>query len=336
VIRKLIIPHLLLLTLAIGACAQPPKYLEITFVTTNDIHSRLLPWDIPGDPEKNIPAVKGIGGAARRATVINRIRAETRTPVFVTDSGDLMYRNSYIGRSFHGEADIAVLNATGYDAMVPGNHDFEWSGPELLALIGKSKVPWVCANLAYADTGNLLLPPYVIKEGDGVRVAFFGLITAETTGNPNLYLAATDLNLEVLPYVEAAEKLVPELRKQADIVVLLSHLGQGLDAQVAQKVAGIDIILGGHWHAMLMPPRMATVSQPTAFSLGAVPIVQVGAYGDYVGRTRVIFRRDDSGRYALMSCKGEVIHIDGTIPDDQEIVRVLDEFKKTLPQTAAE
>ena len=324
-ISKRIIPFLLLF-LAVAANAQSPKYLEITFLTTNDIHSRLLPWDIPGDPAKGTPTIKGVGGAARRATVIRRIRAEIKTPVFLTDSGDLMYRDSYIGRSFHGEADIAVLNATGYDAMVIGNHDFEHSGSQLLGLFKKTKASWVCANLAYADTEKLLFPPYVIKEADGVRVAFFGLTTGEVLGN----LGAKELNLKLRPPVETAAKLVPELRKQADIVVLLSHLGQGPDAQLVRQVPGIDIVLGGHWHSTLMPPRMVSVGQPTDFYIGMVQIVQVGAYGDYVGRFRTAFHRDDSGKYSLMSCKGEAIHIDGSTPDDVQITRILDGFRKGL------
>jgi len=93
----------------------------------------------PGDPVKGIPAIKGVGGAARRAAVIRRVREEMRTPVFLTDSGDLMYPNSFIGRTFHGEADIAVANATGYDAMVIGNHDFEYPGSQLLKLFKETK-----------------------------------------------------------------------------------------------------------------------------------------------------------------------------------------------------
>lgn len=321
------IPYLILLALVASARAEPPRYFEITFLTTNDIHSRLTPFD-PADPIKNTQTPEGVGGAARRMTVVRRVRAEMRTPVMLFDSGDTTYPRSWVCRTFHGEADVAVWNAMGYDAMVFGNHDFEWHTPDMLRLIRESKPPWVCANLVYEKTGEPFLEPHIIREAGGVRIAIFGLITEETNANPALYQAVPQLGLKVLPPVEVAAKLVPELRKKADIVVLLSHLGTGPDAQLAQEVPGIDIILGGHWHNLLVPPRMAPVSTPTAFSIGSVPIVQAGQYGDHMGRTKLIFHRDrSSGEYTLMSVKGEAIAIDSSIPDDPEMAGIISRFR---------
>ena len=104
-----------------------------------------------------------------------------------------------------------------------------------------------------------------------------------------------------------------------------------MDAQIAKEIPGIDIILGGHSHSLLVPPRMVPVSAPTAFSIGAVPIVQAGQYGDHMGRTKLIFRRDGSGRYTLMSCKGDAILIDSSIPDDPRMSTIIDGFRKKLP-----
>jgi len=319
-----VIPYLLLLALVTSARAEPPRYFEVTFLTTNDIHSRLTPFD-PADPLKNIQTADGVSGAARRMTVVRRVRAEMRTPVLLFDSGDTTWPNAWVARTFHGEADLAVWNVMGYDAMVFGNHDFEWHAPDMLRLIKESKSPWVCADLVYTKTGKPFLKPYIIKEVGGVRVAVFGL----TIVDPSACVA--ELGLKVLPQVEIARILVHELRKQAEIVVLLSHLGAQSDEQLARRVPGIDIILGGHSHSLLVPPRMVPVSAPTAFSIGAVPIVQAGQYGDHMGRTKLIFRRDGSGRYTLMSCKGDAILIDSSIPDDPRMSTIIDGFRKKLP-----
>jgi 2',3'-cyclic-nucleotide 2'-phosphodiesterase (5'-nucleotidase family) len=252
------------------------------------------------------------------------------SPVLLTDSGDTTYRrHTFGGAGSQGLADVAVMNMTGYDAAVLGNHDFEWSAPQLRAMIEHSDFPWVCANMVNTESGETFLPSYTIKDVQGVRIAFFGLMTDVADADPALYIGVPELGLRTLSPTDVAAKLVPELRQKADIVVLLSHLGVNLDTQLAQAVPGIDIILGGHSHTLLRTPTMVSVSEPTAFSLGTVPVVQAGAYGEYMGRTKLIFRRDpQSGRYALMSCKGEVIHIDASIPDDPEVKGLLDGLER--------
>ena len=322
------VPYPALLALIASARAEPPRYFEITFLTTNDIHSRLTPFD-PADPIKNAQTPDGVSGAARRMTVVRRVRAEMRTPVMLFDSGDTTYPNAWVCKTFQGEADVAVWNAMGYDAMVFGNHDFEWHAADILRLVRESRPPWVCANLVYEKTGEPFLRPYMIKEVGGVRIALFGLTIADPGG------CVEELGLKVLPAVDVAAKLVPELRKQADIVVLLSHVGTGPDAQLVQTVTGIDIVLGGHWHALLLPPRMVRVGTPTAFWVGAVPVVQAGQYGEYMGRTKLIFHRDRvTGAYTLMSVKGEVIRIDDTIPDDPATASIINRFRDSGSSTA--
>lgn len=326
---------LLLLAGSAFSADYQPRYLEITFLTTNDLHAKLWPFDIAPNPARNYPGVKNIGGAARRATVIRTIRSETRTPVFLTDAGDTTHGHTVLAKAYHGAADVAVMNATGYDAMVPGNHDFQWHAVDTVRNIEDSEFPWVCANLVDAESGKPFLPPYVILDADGTRVAFFGLTNSWISTRPRTYVAGPELGLKVLDPLETAAKMVSELRAKADVVVLLSHLGLGSDTRIAKEVPGIDVILGGHSHSTLRTPRLVSVGEPTAFSLGVVPIAQAGYYGRYMGRTKLIFRRDDAtGRYTLMSCKGELITIDSSIPDDPEITQIIQDFQKRIPPPA--
>jgi 2',3'-cyclic-nucleotide 2'-phosphodiesterase (5'-nucleotidase family) len=320
-----------LLIILISSCtayAEQPRYLEITLLSTNDLHCRLWPFNIPGDAAKSIPEVKGVGGASRRGTIVRRVRSETRTPVMLFDCGDGTLGHTALGNAFHGEVDIAVMNALDYDAMVPGNHEFQWPSPDVLRNARDSEFPWVCANLVDGKTGEPFLTPYIIREVDGVRIAFFGLMNDLVSKQPGIYLGGTELGLKVLPGRDVAVELVPELREKADIVVLLSHLGRGADVSLAQAVPGIDIILGGHSHSTLKTPQMVKAGQPSAFYTGLVPVVQAGYHGLYIGRTKVIYHRDRStGRYTLMSCKGELIPINDSIPDDQEILGIVEKYE---------
>lgn len=309
-----------------------PRFLEITFLSTNDLHAHDMPFTLPADVKANRAAIPDLGGIARIAAIVNRTRAEMNTPVVLTDSGDTTHGYTALPKAYHGASTVAAMNAMDYVAMEPGNHEFQWHSPDTLRNHKDSTFPWICANLVYKDTGKLYLEPYIIREIGGVRVAFFGLITDLVNTSP--YLARQELGLVQIPAVDVAKKLVPELRQKADIVVLLSHLGRGPDVALAQAVPGIDIILGGHSHSVLRTPQMVKVGEPGAYSLNQVPVVQAGYHGLYMGRTKLIFHRNADGRYTLMSCKGDLVTIDKTIPDDPAIAKIFSDWTARIPPLA--
>jgi len=331
-LRRFLIPLFIALTLAsvVGAGGQQPNYYELTLLTTNDLHANLVPFDHLPILALIAPQVKDVGGAARRATIVNRARAQSRGYVLLLDSGDTTFGWSPLAKAFHGAADVDVMNAMRYDAMEPGNHEFQWPSVDTLRNLKASHFPWVCANLVEEKTGKLFLPPYVIREIGGVRVAFLGLMTLLVNSDP--YKAARELGLKAVDPIETARKLVPEIRQKADVVILLSHLGVKLDQQLAKGVPGIDIILGGHTHTRLPHPILVPVGTPTATSLGAVPVVQAFMWGSEMGRTQVIFHRDPAtGAYSLMSCKGELVSIDNTLPDDPVISQLIQCYQAKMP-----
>jgi 5'-nucleotidase / UDP-sugar diphosphatase len=328
---RLVILCLVLLAIAGSAFSadSQPRYLEITFLTTNDLHAHDVPFTLPADTKNNRPAVPDIGGLARITTIVNRTRAEMRTSVVLVDSGDTTHGYTDLPKAYHGASTIAAMNAMGYVAMEPGNHEFQWHSTDPVRNLKDSSFPWVCANLVYQKTGKTFVQPYIVREIGGVRVAFFGLITDLVKQPP--YLARAELGLEQLPAVDVAKKLVPELRQKADIVVLLSHLGRNADVALAQAVPGIDIILGGHSHTFIRTPQMVAVGQPSAFSLGKVPVVQAGYHGLDMGKTKVIFHRGADGQYTLMSCNGVLIDINKSIPDDPKIAKILADWTARIP-----
>lgn len=325
----------LLISLSL-ASAEKPRYVEMTFISTNDLHLHELPFTMPSDPRVNRPELPNVGGMARIAGVVNQTRAGSRWPVLLTDSGDTTHGSGDLARAFRGGSIVAVMNAMGYDAMVPGNHDFQWHSGDLLRNLRASQFPWVCANVVYRDTGKLFLQPYVVKEVAGVRIALFGLTNNLLETQPRIYVSGPELGLRVLDPTEVASRLVPELRQKADIVVLLSHLGRGADVALAKAVPGIDLILGGHSHSRIQTPELVRVGEPTAFSIGAVPVVQAWQYGIDIGVTKLIFRRDPlSGRYTLMSCKGHLVRIDASVPEDPAITRIIRSWLNRIPRAPA-
>lgn len=248
------------------------KEYQLTILHTNDHH---------GHFQKFSPyPVKDVGGLAAQSALINIVRAETETAgghLLVLSAGDV---NTGIPESdlLDAEPDFTLMNMIGYDAMTLGNHEFDNPIEVLQKQRGWAKFPLLAANITRKDTGELLVDPYVIKEIDGLKVAILGLITE---GVPTMVLPENVADLKFDGVIATAAKYVPELSKQADLVVALTHIGfygeesdKIGDVQLARAVPGIDVIVGGHTHTPLEEP----------VKVGDTLIVQAGGYSEKVGR----------------------------------------------------
>jgi 2',3'-cyclic-nucleotide 2'-phosphodiesterase (5'-nucleotidase family) len=172
---------LLGVVLQLGYSADPSKrWFRLTILHTNDTHGHLLPFSYPDGVSPDSPVAQmahrtNIGGVARRATLIQRLREQLQPyPALVIDAGDYMDGTPF-SLEFRGEADVACMNACGYDFGTLGNHEFSNPLEEVLRLVRLSRFQTVCANLRYRDTGEPLVPPYVITQVGELRVALFGL-----------------------------------------------------------------------------------------------------------------------------------------------------------------
>jgi 5'-nucleotidase/UDP-sugar diphosphatase len=245
--------------------AKTPSTTELIVLHTNDTHGHPLKFD-------EYPA-EDIGGLPARATLIRQIRAEY-PHVLLLDAGDL---NTGRPESsfFKAEPDIVAYNAIGYDAITIGNHEFDNPRPILKKQMLTARFPFLSANIKTED-GHYLGKPYIIKTYKDFTVAVFGLTSKETAvvGSPEYVKGLTFAD-----EVETAEKLVPILRKKADIIIALVHMGiyhddtQG-SRRLAQRVPGIDLIVDGHTHTQMTAPLY----------VGQTPIVQAGQWGKYVGK----------------------------------------------------
>lgn len=246
-------------------------YDQIVILHTNDHHGQIFPFDI-------YPA-KNIGGVAARANLIKDIKSQYKN-VLLLDAGDIN-TGSPESNFFKGFPDIEAYNYMNYDAVCIGNHEFDITNKEFLDQIKNAKFQFLSANVKTKD-GKYLAKPYIIKNMGGIRVAIFGLTTTETIyiGNKE-YIK--DLVFE--DEVEVAKRIVPELRKVADVVILLGHLGLYDDnkkgsRRVAREVSGIDLIIDGHTHTEMSKP----------FYENGIPIVQATKWGIVVGKAVLTFK----------------------------------------------
>ncbi|NQU02967.1 MAG: metallophosphoesterase, partial [Syntrophaceae bacterium] len=259
------------------------KVYKLTILHTNDHHGHFMKFD--PYPEKDV------GGLAAQSTLVNIIRAEIEKAgahLLLLSGGDI---NTGVPESdlLDAEPDIKLMNIIGYDAMVLGNHEFENPLGVLMKQQKWAEFHFLSANIVKGEIGEPLFRRYILKDFDGLTVAIFGLTTEEV---PILTPPEHTKTLKFKGIIDTARALVPELRREADIVIALTHAGlwedsgQGHktagDLKLAQEVSGIDIIIGGHSHTAMKEPRIVKDTI----------IVQAGAYSEYVGRLDIAFDSD--------------------------------------------
>ena len=262
---SLLVSLTLIVGILVGASPQQvfaDDTKTITILHLNDIHGRVSPDER-----------EGVIGFAKLKTKVNELRAENPN-LLLLNAGDTVHGTTLINVT-EGETMINLMNLVGFDAMVPGNHDFNYGYERLLELRDMSEFDMLGANIVNEKTKTPYFDSYVIKKVDGLKVGIFGLGTDETKFKSH---PKNTIGVEFLDPVEVSERIVKELKDEGvDIIIALSHLGiEGTTTmtskEVAEKVEGIDLIVDGHSHEILNKV------------VGDTLIVQADSYTRNIGR----------------------------------------------------
>lgn len=181
--------------------------------------------------------------------------------VLLVDNGDSI-QGEPVGTMTTGEANIKLMNAVGYDIATMGNHEFDYGMERFFELSKMANFPYVSCN--FNKGGELQFAPYVVKEFDGVKIAFVGITTPKTlTSSTPKYFQDENGNF-IYGFFEdetgeglynAVQKAVDDARAEgATFVVALAHLGNEDEcrpftyADVIANTTGINALLDGHSH----------------------------------------------------------------------------------------
>src|ERR1051326_8479244 len=241
------------LYLAFQAVAASPDTAHVVIVATTDVHGRALDWDYVRDAASP-------GGLSRAATALETLRARYPGSLVLVDAGDLLQGNPFA--AFYARDDkrqpqpiVDALNALQYDAVTPGNHDFDFGLDFLRRAAGDATYHYVSANVV-SDSGKTLFAPTVMLARGPIKIGITGL----TTPGTNLWDRAQLGRYHVRRIAEAAPGAVAALAG-ADLKIVLIHSGFGEssydttgvgpenDAQaVATASPKPDLVIVGHTH----------------------------------------------------------------------------------------
>ena len=253
---KRIILILLSVTLCLGftGCSKPKPELkdDIHIFYTSDVHC----------------GVSDNMGFARLKALVDDDKAEHPYVVLV-DCGDYL-QGGTIGSISKGEQIIEIMNAMNYDVATIGNHEFDYGMDRLKELMGMAEFDIVACNSEYTGSKTDVFentPKYVIKDFDGIKVAFIGVITPESliSSTPSYFMEDGKFVYDFgngddgLKIAERVQKSVDAARKEgADYVIALTHLGTGQEYEpydaitLIRNTNGIDAVLDGHAHAEII------------------------------------------------------------------------------------
>ena len=234
-----------------------------------------------------------------------------------------MLQGSVIDAEFKGISTMDIMNMLNPDVVTLGNHEIDYGLAHLLFLEKIARFPIINANLYIKPSRTRLFQPYYLKEIDGMKILFIGLITEEVLSK----VTSEDLISTLVDVEEAAREVekICNAYKTVDIdfTILLTHIGYENDLKLAELLKpelGVDLIIGGHSHTLL--------EQPT--KVKDILITQVGVGTNQIGRFDIVIDTDNN---CVHSYTWKVIPIDDKhCPRDPKIEKILKGYKDQTDQ----
>lgn len=324
--KKIRLPLLSLLLLCFAA---PSQAFELTVLHTNDVHSMYGGTTEKGTACYAAQCAGGSGGSVRLKQAVDTVRA-AEPNVVLLDAGD-EFQGTLFYTQFKGDMAAEVLDALDYTAFTPGNHEFDDGCGEFRRFAERTHVPVLAANLTLPPVpgGKPLTRPWIVVERQGRKIGIVGLVNGETPS-----LASPCKEAVFGPAETALREAVASLRAQGvNIIIALTHLGLNVDCELAGRVDGVDVFVGGHTHSLL--------SNTNPKAVGPYPIVKHSPSGEPVlvvtaassckllGHIAIDF--NDAG--IAQRWNGEPIVLDGrnvTVPPDAKLSARLDSYAAQL------
>ncbi|MDL2405532.1 5'-nucleotidase C-terminal domain-containing protein [Rhizobium calliandrae] len=315
--------------LALNSSAAFADY-QLNILHFNDLHSRIESINkfdatcSAAEEAKN----ECFGGVARLKTAIDQRRAALAGQnVLVLDAGD-NFQGSLFYTTYKGAAEVEFLNDMKIDAMTVGNHEFDDGEGPLAGFLDKAQFPVVTANLVVDDQSKIgdRIKKSIVLDIGGQKIGIVGAVTTETPE-----LASPGPHVKITDDAAAISAEVDGLKSQGvNKIIALTHVGYPRDVEKIARIAGVDVVVGGHSHTLLSNtdpkaagPYPTMVDNPAGYK---VPVVQAASYSKYLGDIVITF--DDNG--VVKEARGDPILLDSSVKPDPAISARIQEMAKPI------
>lgn len=299
---------LALLAIAIFALVvlyQQSRRIKITILYWNDFHAQVYPY-----PSSEKQGALLVSGSANFAGYLDSLKALEPNVILIC-AGD-EFTGDPLSSVTYGKAQIEILNLEKPDAFELGNHEFDYGADNLTKDLETATFPVICANLIHKETGKPLVKPYVMLTSGKLRIALIGLM-AESVQK---WLKEGG-ELQVVDAESTLSYYMRVLNDSSDIQVLVSHMGIQADKNIAKKIKGLELIIGGHSHTTIFKP----------IRINKTLICQAGSNGKYVGKLDLFL--DSKGK--VLSYQNRLVEtfVDKVQPDTL-VKNKIEELEKSL------
>ena len=283
------------------------KLKKLTLLHSNDLHGDFLAEKVDD---------KLIGGVSRLSGYVNKVREEEKNVIY-SISGD-MFRGSLIDSEFKGLSTIEIMNLLAPDVVTIGNHEADYGLAHMLFIEKCASFPIINANMYIKFIGTRFFNSHYIKEIDGMRVMFIGILTEEVLKNTKSEKVVGTL-IDIQDAATEVAKICDAYKDEdVDLTVLLTHIGFEEDKRLAEALdpaCGVDLIIGGHSHTLLEEPCV----------VAGIPIVQAAVGTDQIGRFDL---KIDTENNCIDSYTWQCIPItDKLCPRDKALEKLVKEYK---------
>lgn len=285
---------------------------KFTILHSNDMHGDFLAESQGADGTL-------IGGLALLSGYINQVRREEKNVIYAI-AGDML-QGSVIDAEFKGISTVEIMNYLSPDVVTLGNHELDYGLPHLLFLEKMANFPIVNANLYIKKYYKRLMKPYLIKEVDGLKIMFIGIITEsimaylKREGHIGTFITLEDAAKEIGRICDAYKN------DDIDLTILLTHIGFESDKELAAMLKpewGVDMIIGGHSHTLLDQPVL----------VNNILIAQANVGTDQIGRFD-IFVDDETNR--VIEWKWQLVPITSqAVQPDADLQKFIDSYKEVV------
>ena len=273
-------------SMAIGAPAASACWFgdksDVTILYTNDVHTYI---------DKQSPKLTYAAIADLKQSYQNAGK-----DVLLVDAGDHVQGTAY-GSMDEGASIIKLMNAAGYDAATPGNHEFDYGMARAKDIMKEADFPYLSCNWVDLRTGLRVLPSVKVFVRGGRRIAFVGVTTPETftKSTPAYFMDKAQRKYiydiqggdDGKKLYDAVQKAIDKAKLLADVVIGLGHLGVDPSSspwtseEVIAHTSGFDAFIDGHSHTVMENKQVKDASGKD------VTLTQTGSYFANVGEMTI-------------------------------------------------